>query len=102
VGFVRDEGVKTRHKGFIWGMSVHPDRRGQGIGRVLVVEALKQIDAILGLRRVRLSVTSTKGTAEALYESLGFVCYGVEDEARCVDGVYLGEHHLVRLVGKTV
>lgn len=96
VGFVRDGGLKTRHKGFIWGMYVHAEWRGRGIGRQLMLDALSRIDAMLGLRRVRLSVTDNNVLAQKLYESLGFEVYGDEAEALCVEGKYYGENHLVR------
>ena len=96
VGFVRDGGRKTRHKGFIWGMYVHAEWRGRGVGRQLMVDALSRIDVMDGLRRVRLSVTTNNVPAKKLYESLGFVVYGEETEALCVEGEYYGEYHLVR------
>lgn len=96
VGFVRDTGLKTRHRGFIWGMYVHPDWRGQEIGRQLMVDALARTDALEGLRWLRLSVTAINETAEKLYESLGFESYCTEPEVLCVDGIYLDEHQMVR------
>ena len=98
VGFIRDGGLKTRHKGAIWGMYVRADRRGHGIGRQLMVEALSRIDAMPDLRRVRLSVTTNNAPAKNLYQSLGFVVYGDEAEALCVGGQYYGEYHLVRTI----
>lgn len=95
-GFVRDGGVKTRHKGCIWGMYVHPDWRGRGIGRQIMIAALARIDATPGLRWVRLSVTAGNTAALKLYESSGFVRYGEEPEALLVDGVYYATHYLVR------
>ncbi len=101
LSFVRDSGVKTKHRGALWGMYVHPDWRGQGIGRQLMVDMLKRIDALAGLRWIRLSVTSGNVVAEKLYESLGFVRYGDEPEAMFVDGKYYGMHHLIRAARST-
>src|ERR1700757_1362545 len=32
-GFYRDKGLKTRHKGRIWGVYVTPESRGAGVGQ---------------------------------------------------------------------
>ncbi len=96
VGFIRHTGVKTKHRGDIWGMYVHPDWRGQGIGRQLMEAMLKRIDVLPGLRWVRLGVADGNSAAEKLYQSLGFQRYGSEPEVLCVDGRYYGEHHLAR------
>ncbi|MFI5356135.1 MAG: GNAT family N-acetyltransferase [Opitutales bacterium] len=98
VGFLRDTGDKVRHKGFIVGMYVHPTWRGRVVGRQLMEEALRRIDALPGLRSVRLGVTAGNVSAEQLYASLGFVPYGDEPEALQIDGVYFAERHLVRQV----
>jgi ribosomal protein S18 acetylase RimI-like enzyme len=102
VGFVRDSSEKSRHKGFLWGMYVAPLFRGRGVGRALAEEALARIDVLPGLRKVRLSVVVSNQVALGLYESLGFVRYGQEDEALCVDGVFHSEFHMVRQMKKPV
>ena len=99
VSFVRDGGDKMRHRGALWGMYLHPDWRGQGIGRQLMIDMLTRTDALDGLRAVRLGVTDGNAAAEKLYESLGFERYGSEPEVLCVDGRYYGEHYLSRTTG---
>lgn len=96
IGFVRDGGVKTRHRGAIWGMYVHPDWRGKGVGRILIEALLAELDSLPDLRWVRLSVTVGNDAAQRLYESLGFSVYGEEPEVLLVDGVYYGERHMSR------
>ena len=100
IGFIRDSGDKSRHKGFIWGMYVVPSFRGRGIGRALFEEALARIDAVSGLRSVRLSVVTSHLVALRLYEKFGFVRYGEEDEALCVDGIFYSEFQMVRRTKK--
>lgn len=95
VGFVRDAGLKTRHKGFIWGMYVAPDHRGQGLGRALMVAALARI-AARRVRSVRLTVTAANTAARRLYATLGFIPFGEEPEALYVNGHYHTELYLVR------
>jgi ribosomal protein S18 acetylase RimI-like enzyme len=96
IGFIREAGDKSRHKGFIWGMYVVPAFRGKGIGRALFKEALSRIDALPGLRKVSLAVVTSNLQALRLYEKFGFVRYGEEIEALCVDGIFHSEFHMVR------
>ena len=96
IGFARDGGDKSRHKGFIWGMYVIPASRGKGVGRALLEEALRRIDALPGLRSVRLAVVTSNEVARRLYEKLHFVRFGEEPEALCVDGAFHAEYHMVR------
>ena len=96
IGFMRDGGDKLRHKGFIWGVFVVPASRGRGVDRALFEEALKRLDALEGLRSIRLAVAASNASAIRLYEELGFVRYGEEPDALCVDGVFHSQSHLVR------
>lgn len=98
VGFVRDAGVKTRHRGAIYGMYVHPDWRRKGVGRELMTMILAELESLPGLRWVRLSVTVGNDAAQRLYESLGFAVYGEEPEVLMVEGVAYAERHMVRKI----
>lgn len=96
VNFVREDGLKTAHKGNVYGMYVEPECRGQGIGRSLmsaVIEtATRECD---GLEQVHLTVVSNNAPAIRLYTSLGFGGYGVEPRALKFDGHYLDENLMV-------
>lgn len=65
---------------FIGGVTVHPNDRGRGLGRLLIQQAL-HVAADHGLRPVYLSVSATNETAIRLYRGQGFekktvmVCY---------------------------
>jgi GNAT superfamily N-acetyltransferase len=54
VGFLRREGLKIRHKGFIWGMYVAPEGRGQGVGKALMLAAIERANAIADLEQLEL------------------------------------------------
>ncbi len=96
IGFIRESGDKSRHKGFIWGMYVIPEFRRQGVGRALFRESLARIDSLIGLRQVVLSVVTTNRGALRLYEEFGFRTYGEEVDALCIDGSFHSEFHMVR------
>ncbi|HWA11356.1 MAG TPA: GNAT family N-acetyltransferase [Opitutaceae bacterium] len=100
IGFVRDAGLKNRHKGFIWGMYVAPRFRRRGIGLALFRAALARVEALRGLRWVRLSVTTSNRAALRLYRKLGFVRYAKEPESLFVNGRYYPEYHLVLRLGR--
>lgn len=76
VGFTQETKVRMRHKGTIYGMFVHPDARGLGLGAALLSAALEH--ARERVENVLLAVTSTNTPAIRLYESAGFVRYGLE------------------------
>jgi GNAT superfamily N-acetyltransferase len=57
--------------GQIESVHVHPDRRGSGIGRVLMAAAIERA-AALGCYRVQLTSNVTRLDAHRFYESLGF------------------------------
>ena len=92
VGFVREQREKERHKGWIWGMYVEPEYARQGIGRALLEACTAKAKGIEGLETIKLSVTSEG--ALKLYESLGFVRWGVEPRSLKVEGRYVEEIHL--------
>ena len=95
VGFLRRQGLKERHKGFIWGMYVLLDMRGQGIGKALLSQAIAHAESLPGLVQMQLSVVSTQEAARHLYRALGFEAYGVEPRALKVREQYLDEELMV-------
>ncbi|MBI3513832.1 MAG: GNAT family N-acetyltransferase [Proteobacteria bacterium] len=75
-----------RHAGVL-GMGLHPDIRGQGVGKRLLSATLDDARR-LGLERIELSVYQSNQRARRLYESVGFVVEGVRRRHRKLDGVY--------------
>jgi RimJ/RimL family protein N-acetyltransferase len=70
--FIPQTKKKNCHTGE-FGVSVHPDYQGNGIGRFLVEELLKWAKANVHIEKVFLNVFATNQRAIALYEDLGFV-----------------------------
>jgi len=82
----REEHRAMRHTGFVWGVFVKPTHRGRGLGRRLIdaiIFLARQADDIVALD---LTAYSHNTAAIALYESMGFVAYGRERAATCIDG----------------
>lgn len=59
----------------ITNVAVHPDYRGAGYGRALMVELISRA-AMLGAFKLTLEVRISNGVARDLYKSLGFVDKG--------------------------
>ena len=87
----REQRAKRRHIGNIWGVFVHPECRGKGVGRALVSAVLDHGRTLSGLDKIQLTVSSTQPAARKVYLSLGFRVYAVEPRALRVNGEYLDE-----------
>lgn len=85
--------ASSRHKTNLWGVFVSPEKRGNGIGRAVVSTAISHAFANAA-SRVNLQVFIPNPEAVALYSSLGFIEYGREPEAICLNGVYFDGLHM--------
>jgi ribosomal protein S18 acetylase RimI-like enzyme len=91
-GFSIQQGPKNGHKGRLWGMYVRSSARNRGVGRLLV-------NALLDVARehvelVQLTVVSDNRPARRLYESVGFVEFGLEPKASKYGDRYCDEAHM--------
>lgn len=96
-GVVRLTTPKTKHISFIWGVYVMPSHRGLKLGRQLMEKAIAQAREWDGVKQLNLSVVSSNLPARRLYEKLGFVGWGTEPNALCVNDVYYDETHMTLL-----
>jgi ribosomal protein S18 acetylase RimI-like enzyme len=83
----RKKSPKYQHKGFIWGMYVGTDWRGQKLGQRLVRHIIEWGRAEK-LQALRLQVSTTNTPAIKLYEADGFVTYGHEKKSLFAGGAY--------------
>ncbi|WP_280153125.1 GNAT family N-acetyltransferase [Piscinibacter sp. XHJ-5] len=90
----REEMRKLRHKGFVWGVFVAPTHRGQGLARRLLEAVIALARNAEGIRQLNLTAYAANQAAVTLYESLGFVVYGREPAAICVDGMLHDDVHM--------
>jgi RimJ/RimL family protein N-acetyltransferase len=91
VTFVRESGVKERHKGNVFGMYLIPEARGKGIGAWLLRALLEKACGMEGLERINLTVVSDNVWAKRLYEAAGFRRYGTECGSLKSGGRYFDE-----------
>lgn len=94
-GFVREPGLKERHKGRVWGVYLRAGYRGVGVGRQMMTLLLQHARRIEGLEQINISVAATQTAAKTLYRSLGCVLYGCEPRALKINGRYIDEEHMM-------
>jgi ribosomal protein S18 acetylase RimI-like enzyme len=90
----REEMRKLHHKGFVWGVFVKDTHRGQGLARRLLEAVIALARRADGILLLNLTAYADNQRAIALYESLGFVIYGREPAAICVDGLLHDDVHM--------
>lgn len=96
-GFARLPGLKTEHKGLIWGMYVRPEARGTDAANAIMSALLAHAPTLV--RQVQLTVVAANARAIAFYERHGFVRYGVEPQSvRMRDGSFADEALMWRRV----
>ena len=85
---------KTRHSALVIGMYVQPDSRRRGAGVRLMHAAIAAARARPGILTLRLTVTEGNEPALRLYESVGFLAWGVEPMAIHTPSGYRGKVHM--------
>ena len=93
-GWHREEIGKLRHKGFVWGVFVCETHRGRGLARRLLEAVISLARRADGILLLNLSAQADNRAAIVLYESLGFVVYGREPAAVCIDGRLHDDVHM--------
>ncbi len=86
MGCVRIPKIKMRHKMEIWGVFVHPDYREKGIGGQLLESCIEKIKRIEGVEKINLTVSSPSIGALKLYQKMGFVEFGREENSMIWEG----------------
>lgn len=83
------QALKTRHKGFLWGMYVRSEARGTGLAAALVGRLLSEAREVV--EEIQLVVVTTNEAAIRLYTRHGFKEYGIERRALKVADRYYDE-----------
>lgn len=96
VNFVRENRLKTAHKGNIYGMYIDRPFRGLGLGKALLASLIDRATReCVGLEQIHLTVVTTNDSAKRLYTSMGFEVYGVEPNALKFEGKYVDEDLMI-------
>jgi ribosomal protein S18 acetylase RimI-like enzyme len=69
----------------VFGMYVTSERRGRGIGRLLLTSLIDRLSEFPQITTIRLGVTETQDPARGLYESVGFQVIGKTEEGIVVN-----------------
>ena len=86
-GFARMNPVKEQHKGTVWSMYLRPSARGSGMAGALLDAVIDHARGVV--EELRLVVVVDNAPAVRLYESRGFVRWGVEPYAlKLEEGTY--------------
>jgi ribosomal protein S18 acetylase RimI-like enzyme len=85
--------VKTKHRGFIWGMYTQPEYRGQGIASALIQTIINYANS----RVTQLHLTCVTGNlgGVALYQKYGFKIYGTEPNALKIGDTFFDEYLMI-------
>lgn len=93
--FIRETGLKERHKGRIYGIYVSPAQRGKGVGGALMAELLERAKRDTSIEQILLAVASSQTAAKRLYANFGFQIFGTEPDALKVGAEYVSEDHMI-------
>ncbi len=96
IGFEHSQQPRTAHCAS-FGLGVHDDYHGMGIGSKLLETVIDLADNWLNIQRIQIEVNADNKAAIALYNKYGFE---IEGEALCSafrDGEYISTYYMARL-----
>ncbi len=96
--FMRETGIKERHKGRIYAVYVSAPHRGKGVARAILSKLIESASGDPSLEQILISVAVSQDAARKLYRKLGFETYGREPRALKVGSEYVDEEHMILLV----
>lgn len=82
-----------------FGMAVHDDYQGMGVGSKLLSAVIELAENWLNVSRIELTVYSDNQPALALYEKHGFVIEGEASNYAFRNGEYVNAYYMARLRG---
>lgn len=87
---------RNRHSAYIV-VGILQSHTGRGLGRRLFTEADRWARQV-GLHRLELTVMAHNHQAIALYSKMGFRFEGTKRDSLCVDGTYVDEYYMAKLL----
>lgn len=95
-GFIRESRNRTRHRGELVQMYVHPEYQGQGIAGRLIQHTIDKAFSTEGIEQIVLSAVADNERAVALYGRYGFEVYGrAKKYFRKKDGSFLDQVFMI-------
>ncbi|KOP78118.1 acetyltransferase [Lysinibacillus sp. FJAT-14745] len=91
---VQESKLKLKHKASIFAVYVSSKKRGLGIGKRLMVDAINKAKELKEVEQLTLTVVSTNAAAKRLYSSLGFELFGTEKRALKIGQEYFDEDYM--------
>ena len=99
IGFItasRGNANRIKHRAYVV-MGIKKEFHGRGVGTELLYE-LERWAARCGIRRLELTVMVHNVKAISLYEKFGFVIEGVKKDSMCIDGEYVDEYYMGKIL----
>jgi len=96
--FIRETGLKERHKGRIYGVYVTALWRGKGVGNALIAAILQKAKEDPSIEQILLGVAARQKAAIQLYRKFGFRTYGTEPRALKMASEYVDQEHMVLML----
>lgn len=93
--------IKIKHRANIVAIYVTPEKRRFGVGKGLMLEAIKKNSEFDGIEQIYLSVNASNEPARNLYQRLGFKTYGIDKKELIIDGTYYDEELMVFFIKTT-
>lgn len=90
-----EQKIKLKHRTNLVAMYVSYEKRGKGIAKKLIQEAIIRAEQLEEIEQIYLTVGSNNQPAKNLYSSLGFKAYGVDRKALKTGNKYLDEELMV-------
>lgn len=90
-----EQKAKLKHRITIFAMYVAVEKRGKGLAKKLLKEAITKSKQMVGIEAIYLTVGAANQPAKNLYKSLGFATYGIDKKALKIDNSYLDEELMV-------
>lgn len=89
-GYFTLKGLKTKHRGFLFGLYVEPQFRNQSVASKLLLDLLRHAKSKMS--QIHLSVVTTNEAALKLYKKHGFEIYGTEPHSLKIGESFFDEY----------
>lgn len=99
IGFQHSQRPRTKHCAS-FGLGVHDDYHGLGIGRQLIETVIELADNWLNVHRIQIEVNTDNEKAIGLYKKLGFVIEGKAIDSCFRHGEYIDTYFMARVKTK--